>query len=536
MNRIGWVVALAAAACAGDSPANVRWVTAPTQADHAKFFPIATGSHALDCNACHGSSDSFQDFDCASCHAGTLHQDLDAMHGGVTTPAPGFQPVPTPVTPAYNRTCLVCHANGLVDPTIAARDHSGSFPISAADSHAYGKTVTVNGNAVVNGCAACHVDPGNRANVDCTVCHIQNGSNGVPGPTLPADQGTAHSGRVGTTAAGGAVHNLWLGTGAVGTGSGASAQCMKCHGGDTHGAGSVAAHGQAGPAHAVFSIDPSNANHFVSCDQCHTSTSIPPGRKNPEFNFNDASCDLCHAANGPGSVLTTHEGFGAPIAGPYAVGDPNNSSACLGCHPNGGAAANFSHAWFPIAQADVHNSAVTKCADCHSTAASYQGPPAGNVALIACTSCHNDDTANTRYQNGFTISAVHTTKLPRNIWNVPGGFDYGPSTNAQCLDCHAGNIGGDVTSWSTPLVFRLAQHDAHCRMGGKGLTGGDATHNVNRNTDVAPGVNICFGCHNAKANSGATPWAREWSVASPTSSCLSCHEHRNNRAPAVTCR
>ena len=37
--------------------------------------------------------------------------------------------------------------------------------------------------------------------------------------------------------------------------------------------------------------------------------------------------------------------------------------------------------------------------------------------------------------------------------------------NPRCLDCHAGNIGGNVASWSTPLVFRLAQHDMHCTAG-----------------------------------------------------------------------
>jgi hypothetical protein len=322
----------------------------------------------------------------------------------------------------------------------------------------------------------------------------------------------------------------------VGDGSGASAQCLKCHGGDALPAGFVAGHGQAGPAHAIFGIDSANRNHFVSCDQCHTATLTPRNRKNSEFDFGLASCDTCHAASGPGSILTAHAAFGTPIPGSYPGGDPNNSSACLGCHPDGGKTANFRHLWFPIGQGDVHGSAVAKCADCHSTPASYQGNPAGNLTLITCTGCHNDDPANTRNQNGLTVTATHRApKVGRDIWNIPGGYDYGPNTSPQCLACHAGNIGGNVTAFSTPLVFRLAQHDARCRLD-KPIASGDQKHNVNLNADN--GVNICFACHDSTVNAGNTPWARNWAVASPATSCIACHKHQPDQkpAPAVTCK
>jgi hypothetical protein len=533
VNRIGWLVALATLACAPEGSPNVPWVTVATRSAHAKFFPVEVGSHAVDCNACHGTAESFTEFDCVSCHMGTLKQDLKAMHAPVTGPAPGFQPVPVPVTPAYSHTCLLCHPTGQVDPATAGQNHSGLFPISATDSHAYGKTVTVSGKPVVNGCAACHVDVGNRANVDCTGCHIQNGSNGAPSPTVPADQNTAHQGKVGTVGANGVPDNLWLGTGPVGTGSGVSAQCVKCHAGDSRGGGFVASHAQAGPAHVVFGINSSNTNHFVSCDQCHTASKTPAGRQNPEFDFGLASCDKCHPAGGTGSVIASHAGFGFPIPGSYSVGDPNNSSACLGCHPNGGMAGNFNHVWFPVAQADVHNPAVAKCGDCHSTSASYQGDPANNLSLITCTGCHDDNPANTQYQNGFTVTGAHTRpRVGRDIWNIPGRYDYGRDTNPQCISCHAGNIGVDVAAWSTPLVFRLAAHDTHCRLS-QPLLGGDPTHNVNRNADN--GVNICFACHNATVNTGNMPWARDWTAAGPAS-CKACHKHQQDGAPTITCK
>ena len=515
MNRVGLLLALAAMGCAQEGTPGVGWITVANPSDHAKFFPVASGSHALACGACHGAGNSFREFDCVSCHAGTLQQDLDRIHAGVSG-SPGYQPVSTPLPPGHSRTCLGCHPTGLVDPARAAQDHGDSFPISAETSHAYGKTVTVRGTQIVNGCATCHVDVANRSNVDCTGCHVESG-NGASSATVPADQTTAHSGRVSDVGANGAPDNLWLGTGPVGTGSGASARCIQCHGGDARPKGSVAVHGQAGSGHIVFEIGSAKTGHFFSCDQCHTARLMPPNRKNPELDFSQASCDRCHEATGTAGVLTTHAAFGTPLPSPYPGGDPNNSRACLGCHPSGGSASGgFDHAWFPIAAADVHTRSVAKCADCHADPASYQGDPAGNLSGINCTGCHQD------------AVAVHTTpKVSRNIWDVPGGTSF--AGNAGCLGCHAGNIGGSVASWSTPLVFRLAQHDAHCRSG-PAIAGGERTHSLDRNAEN--GVNMCFACHDAALNTGSSPWARDWAAAT---GCPACHEHAGG-APRASCR
>jgi len=61
-----------------------RWLTQPTNDQHTSlFFPISTGRiHAIgapavhvagiiDCNSCHGTSDSFRGFDCLTCHTPT---------------------------------------------------------------------------------------------------------------------------------------------------------------------------------------------------------------------------------------------------------------------------------------------------------------------------------------------------------------------------------------------------------------------------------------------------------------------------------
>jgi hypothetical protein len=540
--------------CHADStvPASVSYSTRSKKGKHdpsnaAIVFNVAPGAThdtskaSMPCLTCHSSTikafstipamelADFAAQSCTNCHspAGALAQDLDKIHVGVTTPPPGYQPIPSAATPAYSKTCLPCHPNGQIDPLIAARNHAGFFPIAAADSHAYGSMVTVLTQSFVTACASCHVDTSNRPNVDCTGCHVVVGI-GTSGPGVPADQMTAHFGKVATT-----PYNPWLGSGPVGLGDGASARCLLCHGNDARRVGFVVTHGQAGPARTVFRIDPTARSHFTSCDQCHTATLVDPRRKNAELDFARASCDACHLPTGPGDIVAAHSAFGAPITAAYVAGDRNNSSACLGCHPDGGTAAGFTHPWFPISLSDVHNAGVTTCAQCHSSPASYLGDPANNLPLITCTGCHNDAPANQLYQNGFSITQIHTTpKVGSNIWNVPGGYDY--SNNLLCFACHAGNIGGDVSRFSTPLVFLLLQHDAHCQT----ISRGEA-HRVSQNTNnpnLPPIVNICFGCHNQKLSAGVTPWAVDWTFASPTASCAKCHQHAQTPPRAVICR
>ena len=467
---------------------------------------------------------------CTACHllTGTLHDDLDAVHAGITTPAPGYQPVPSPVTPAYSKTCLVCHAQGQIDPVVAAQNHA-FFPLGAGLSHAYGKSVTVAGKSVGVSCSVCHVQAATRQNVDCTGCHLETVNNGAPGPLVPADQSTAHAAQVAGT--------LWKGTGPVSAGP--SARCLSCHAVDARPGGFVAQHGLAGPAAAVFNIR-TYPPHFVSCEKCHTATKTDPSLKNPETDFAKASCDACHAASGADSIATQHQGFNAPITVAYNAGAPNNSASCLSCHPNGQAAQNFTHVHFPAGEGDVHSPSVARCADCHADASTYAD--VANAAKISCTSCHNDSAGSTANQNGFTITQVHSAaRAGKDIWDLASPtaphLDY--ATNALCLRCHAGNIGGNVAGFSTPLVFRLSAHDSHCSLRGKNLISGDNTHNVNRNADN--GVNICFACHAQTVGTGNTPWAADWVAGTPPATpqnCAACHEHQpgQNPAPRVTCQ
>ena len=455
-------------------PQDPAWLTVGSRADHDRFFPVATGPHAVDCNSCHGTGESFRAFDCTTCHAQAPTSALHTQVGGFVW---------------ESASCYLCHPRGTGGISPAA--HAQNFPIDTGSSHA------------AAACTSCHLDPARRQDVTCSGCHTPAGKNAAP--PAPIDLGPAHQAKVGGS--------NWQAP------STPTVQCLLCHGHDA--VVRVSTHGATAAHPGTFVIDPSHPGHFADCGKCHTVQVTDPGLKNPRIDFTHSSCDACHA---PAETLSAHQGIGTPITAPYVAGEVNNSSACLSCHPNGGTAAGFTHAWFPIGSGAVHNSGVATCAKCHTSQASFSGPPAGNLGLINCLGCHTD------------AKTVHSApQVGRTIWDVPGGASY--VSNALCLKCHAGNIGGAVAAFSTPLVFRLAQHDLHCIMSDKFIGSPDPSviaHAVNQNADN--GVNICFACHDALATGTATPWATDWSVASPTSSCVACHHHQLSPPPPITCR
>ena len=86
-HRTTWSAALVAlatalaAACRGGQGTAPYEFTSPTPDTHLSF-PIATGPHAVDCYACHGTFPSFKQFDCLGCHA---QAPTAAVHPGVDT-------------------------------------------------------------------------------------------------------------------------------------------------------------------------------------------------------------------------------------------------------------------------------------------------------------------------------------------------------------------------------------------------------------------------------------------------------------------
>jgi hypothetical protein len=102
-------LALAAGAlqdgCAPPPSGQAPWLTASTPAQHAVHFPIDTGPHAVDCDQCHGSSDTFLQPDCSGCH-------LQAATAPKHVQVGGFQWLATPTQ--TSSLCLRCHADAQV--------------------------------------------------------------------------------------------------------------------------------------------------------------------------------------------------------------------------------------------------------------------------------------------------------------------------------------------------------------------------------------------------------------------------------------
>src|SRR5207253_939265 len=202
--------------------------------------------------------------------------------------------------------------------------------------------------------------------------------------------------------------------------------------------------GQAGPVHAVCRIDANSGSHYTSCDQCHGSTVVDPKRKNAEFDFAPARCDVCHAASGAGSVVAAHQALGVPITAPYVEGDPNNSTACLGCHPDGGGAAAgvaYTHSWFPVGPGTlhalgapaVHAQGQFQCASCHTALTS-------DPAKIDCTGCH------TQSQMKSSTGLAFHAAVPDLTWPAPATPQ---ETSLLCLKCHADSNVPASVSYST---------------------------------------------------------------------------------------
>jgi hypothetical protein len=141
----------------GQAPA----FTDPTPAQHAQqFFPIESGVHAVDCQQCHGGSDTFAQVDCTGCHTQAT---TEPKHAGVG----GFQWLST--GEETSSSCLRCHADAQVN---RLADHL-PWVITPPGTTAGHKHYLVS-------CLACHPSP--RADKpfgqdftrkDCSACHTQ---------------------------------------------------------------------------------------------------------------------------------------------------------------------------------------------------------------------------------------------------------------------------------------------------------------------------------------------------------------------------
>jgi hypothetical protein len=143
------VISLALVACAHKAP----WNTDPGIDGHVAFFPLSGGGahDGIDCNQCHGSFDSFTQFDCLTCHDQTPTVNAAAL------------PEKHKDVPDYAYTsaaCYDCHPAGTGG---APPDHGQYFPVDAGSAHA-----TIQ-------CKQCHSDlknPRDATQFQCGSCHV----------------------------------------------------------------------------------------------------------------------------------------------------------------------------------------------------------------------------------------------------------------------------------------------------------------------------------------------------------------------------
>ena len=182
-----YCLALFLFACSQSEPGPVApWVTALDPAQHDKFFPIVAGPHALACNTCHGTSDTFRRFDCTTCHS---QEPTAALH----RPGEGFN--------WESGSCYQCHGRGSAPFHVA--EHGPYFPVGPGQPHAVGTNASLAPGLI--GCASCHA--AGSARIDCAGCHTQQNMTSSAGQSFHAS-----------------VPDL-------APGPEASAQCLLCHSG-----------------------------------------------------------------------------------------------------------------------------------------------------------------------------------------------------------------------------------------------------------------------------------------------------------------
>jgi len=454
MPRLRQILIAAAAALAGCSPApDVSWLTQPTRDQHSSaYFPIVTGPHAADCNTCHGTSNSFRNFDCVGCHLQAPTATIHAAIGGYSYDS---------------QSCYGCHTDGVGQGSI---DHRRNFPIAAGQIHAIGaQAMHVPGTIQ---CTSCHTNASDRTKVDCTSCHTSAAMQPlhVAVADLPA-----------TYASPDATYKT-------------STLCLTCHADSTVPVTITRPHSPPAPAHAPFLIGSGEAHYQKSCLGCHVAL-----RTDKPWAADFTKPQRCTGCHVEPATSSNHLGTSwAGYSGTYAYSD----AACLRCHMDGDIGPFDHSADFPIMASDVHRSGVAPCLSCHTSSST----PA-DVSTIGCVRCHNNGASSV---DAGGVNAKHTT--PAATTTLIGfGYSFDTSTqaatvstNGLCLKCHAGTIA--TKTWTNPLVMPIATHSSLCF---------DVTSGNHRVNQTKNGVPACFVCHNTM-NAGSRPWGVNWTQVSCT--------------------
>jgi len=452
---------------------NPDWNPAEFKTHDAQFFPIYSGKHRGEWNACidcHTQPENYTVFSCTDCHEHNK-SDMDREHndengyaynsnacyachpsgrgeGSFDHNATGF-----PLKGAHiQNNCLDCHSEGFSGtPSSCSSCHLNNYNEAVNPSHInagistecetchaeddwvqslFDHTVTArfeltNGHSGKQ-CSECHQGSTAEASSECISCHQQNYNEAKDHILLnfPFDCLQCHNNSNWSEAT--FDHNA---TSFPLSGSHIATECVACHSEGYAGTSMLCS-----TCHQTNYNESVNPNHSslgisINCEDCHTTN---PGWKPASFSthndyyaLNGAhavvanDCNICHEGNynnTPNSCFGCHSNEYNNTTDP-AHATAQFSTDCIACHTeNGWEPSTFDHVnqYFPI-YSGKHLAAWNSCADCHTEPTNY--------SVFSCITCH---------EHNQTDMANDHSEVNNYVYN-----------SVNCLACHPTGISGD---------------------------------------------------------------------------------------------
>ncbi len=403
--------------------------------DHdSQYFPIYSGTHEGEwdaCVDCHTNPNNFAEFTCVTCHT---NPETDNEHNGVN----GY---------VYeSNACLACHPTGDSD---SAFDHDATnFPLTGAH--------------IGVACLECHTDGFVGTSTACVDCHTVDFNTSVnPNHTelnISTDCATCHTTEAGWSPASFDIHDNYYPL--TGEHTAIANDCATCHNGNYNNTPNTCA-----GCHQTDFNESVNPNHTelnisTDCATCHTTEA---DWQPATFDIHDDYYPLNGAhAEIPNDCATCHNGdynntpntcVGCHQTDFDNTTDPNHTAAgfstdCVSCHnETDWSAATFDHdsQYFPI-YSGTHEGEWDACVDCHTNP--------NNFAEFTCVTCHTNPETDNEHNgvNGYVYEsnaclACHPTG------DSDSAFDHdatnfpltGEHIGVACLDCHANGFQGTST-------------------------------------------------------------------------------------------
>lgn len=390
--------------CAVCHTTNPGWKPADFQSHDAQYFPIYSGKHQGEWNACtecHTQSGNFKVFSCIDCHEHNK-TDMDDEHSGVG----GY---------SYNSlACYQCHPTGSVQGSF---NHNNSgFPLTGAH--------------VSTPCLQCHTNGFSGTTTICSECHgtaySQTTNPNHTASSIPNTCSDCHTTNPGWKPATFPIHgNYFALTGAHAT---IANNCVQCHNSNYNNTPNTCV-----GCHQPAYNQTTNPNHTAigvpsTCADCHTTN---PGWKPATFAIHNNyyvlagahvsianNCVSCHNGNynsTPNTCVGCHQqDYNQTTNPPHA--SAQFPTDCASCHTqNVWVPSTFNHdgQYFPI-YSGKHQGEWNLCSDCHTTPTNY--------GLFSCIDCHE--------HNQIDMNSEH---------NGVSGYTY---NSLACYQCHPnGNAG-----------------------------------------------------------------------------------------------